>query len=293
MDQESYQITQMLDGLPVHLQHPEDFSWLQKYGRVFHVWDEQMSGNLCFGVEGFYGKLFIKYAGARPLRFQGDAAEAALQLYRAMPLYERKHPALVELLAHGPVGNGYAAVFAWQEGIPLKGPRGEDNRIFLRKMNLWQILSMLDGVYDLHQQLAQEGYIAVDFYDGNLVADAATGVMRVCDIDLYRKKPAVNDRGRMQGSSRFMSPEEFQLGAALTESTTVFNLGALAFEMFGDNLDRSRRSWTGPKELFPVAEQATQPDPMKRYATVRAFLAAWRRAVKTLPQEKNTVIPME
>ncbi len=287
MDQKSNPINCEIDGISFRLRSPEDFSWLRKYGRVFQVMDGQMSGNLCFGVEGPWGKLFIKYAGAHTVNYTGDTAEAALQLKNAMPLYEKRHPALVELLAHGPVGNGYAAVFAWQEGIPMRGPQGEKNKKYLQQMDLWQALSMLDGVYDLHRQLAEEGYIAVDFYDGNLLMDVAMGKMWVCDIDLYRKKPAVNDRGRMFGSSRFMSPEEFELGAALTESTTVFNLGALAFEVFGDNMNRSRKAWKGPASLFDVAARATQEKPFRRYATVLAFLIAWRNAVKMLHLEEK------
>lgn len=32
----------------------------------------------------------------------------------------------------------------------------------------------------------------------------------ICDIDFFRKSPAVNDMGRMWGSARFMSPEEYE-----------------------------------------------------------------------------------
>lgn len=282
MDQKSNPVNCRIDGISFQLRVPEDFSWLQKYGTVFQVLDQQTSGNLCFGVDGLYGRLFIKYAGAHTVNYAGHPLDAAITLQKAMPLYEEKHPALTELLAHGPVANGYAAVFAWQEGLPLRGANGEKNIHQLRILPRWQILSMLDGVYDLHQHLAEKGYIAVDFYDGNLLVDMAAGKMWVCDVDLYRNKPAYNDRGRMPGSSRFMSPEEFRLGAPLTESTTVFNLGALAFEAFGDNMDRKKKNWHGPSVLFDVAARATDENPFRRYATVRAFLSAWREAVKLL-----------
>ena len=287
MDQKSNPVNCSIDGIAFQLKLPEDFSWLKKYGRVFQVMDQQMSGNLCFGVEGPYGKLFVKYAGAHPVNYSGDPVEAALQLKHAMPLYEKRHPALVELLAHGPVGNGYAAVFAWQDGMAMRGTQGERYGKYVRQLELHQSLAMLDGVYDLHQKLAEDGYIAVDFYDGNLLVDLLEGTMRVCDVDLYRKKPAYNDKGRMAGSSRFMSPEEFEEGAPLTESTTVFNLGALAFEVFGDNMNRTKKAWQGPQPLFDVAARATEPNPFRRYATVRAFLSAWRDGVKMLHLEEK------
>lgn len=282
MDQASNPVNCILDGVAFQLAAPENFDWLKKYGTVFQVWDQQPSGNICFGVDGPWGKLFIKYAGAHTLRYPGDPAQAAHTLQNAMPLYELRHPALVQLLAHGPVEKGYAAVFAWQEGFPLRELQGTQHKERLQKLPLWQILSMLDGMIDLHVQLAEMGYVAVDFYDGNLMADPLQGRLVLCDADLYRKKPAVNDRGRMFGSSRFMAPEEFERGAAITESTTVFNLASLAFEIFGDNMDRRKKMWHGPLPLYDVAARATAEKPLDRFATVRAFQTAWREAVSRL-----------
>jgi len=45
--------------------------------------------------------------------------------------------------------------------------------------------------------------------------------------------------GRIWGSSRFMSPEEFKLGARIDEKSNVFNMAANAFGMLGGELDRS------------------------------------------------------
>lgn len=282
MDQASHPVNCILDGISFQLAAPEDFGWLKKYGTVFKVWDQQPSGNICFGVDGPWGKLFIKYAGAHTLRFDGNPAEAAYTLQQAMPLYEVRHPALVNLLAHGPVANGYAAVFAWQEGFILREGPGGENKARLQALPLWQVLSMLDGIIDLHVQLAEYGYVAVDFYDGNLLVNPQTGQMVLCDADLYRKKPATNDRGRMFGSARFMAPEEFMWGESITECTTVFNLSALAFEIFGDNMDRRKKLWHGPAMLFDVAAKAAAERPLDRYATVRAFQSAWRNAVSQL-----------
>ena len=282
MNQPNNPVNCILDGVSFQLAAPEDFAWLKKYGTVFRVWDQQPSGNLCFGVDGPWGKLFVKYAGAHTLHFEGSPAEAAYILQQAMPLYEAKHPALVNLLAHGAVNNGYAAVFAWQEGFILREGPDMEHKAQLQKLPLWQILSMLDGIIDLHVLLAEKGYVAVDFYDGNLLVNPQTGQMVLCDADLYRKKPVVNDRGRMFGSARFMAPEEFMWGESITECTTVFNLAALSFEIFGDNMDRRKKLWHGPEILYDVAAKATADKPLDRFATVRAFQSAWRNAVSQL-----------
>ncbi len=53
------------------------------------------------------------------------------------------------------------------------------------------------------------------------------------------KKPYVNKMGRLWGSSRFMSPEEFELNAIIDSRTNVFNMGAIAFAILGGGKDRS------------------------------------------------------
>ena len=269
-----------VDGITYQARQEPNLGWLRTYGTVFQVMDQLSSGNLCFGVEGPYGRLFIKYAGARTVNAHCRPEEAIWTLQHAMPLYERTHPALTRLLAHGTTGDGYAAVFRWAEGEALRSAPG-DTRVYqrLRYVRPERALKMLDGVFDLHAALAADGYIAVDFYDGNLLVDLDRDTATVCDIDLYRKKPAVNDRGRMPGSSRFMAPEEFTLNAPLTECTTVYTMGALAFAFFGDVETKDGKSWFGPKALLPVAEKAVSEKPMGRYPSMRAFLKAWREAV--------------
>lgn len=85
--------------------------------------------------------------------------------------------------------------------------------------------------------------------------------------------------GRMWGSSRFMSPEEFTLGAVIDERTNVYTLGAMAFALVAD-CSRKAEDWPLSSALFAVAEKATQDDRSARYATLRALLAAWKAAVK-------------
>ena len=54
---------QCIDGIPFKLKSPFDFSFLSEYGRVFKVFDDQDSGNICFGTEKDGQRYFIKFAG--------------------------------------------------------------------------------------------------------------------------------------------------------------------------------------------------------------------------------------
>ena len=102
----------------------------------------------------------------------------------------------------------------------------------------------------------------------------------VCDIDFYAKKPCVNTMGRMWGSSRFMSPEEFELGATIDEVTNVFAMGALAFELLGKNPERTREHWMASEKLFRVAARATNPDREHRHHSIGEFYMAWKEAAR-------------
>ena len=88
-------LTLSVDGISYQAMEEPDLSWLRAYGQVFWVQDQLFSGNLCFGVEGPYGRLFIKYAGAKTVNYRGKPTDAVKILHNAMPLYNRSHPALV------------------------------------------------------------------------------------------------------------------------------------------------------------------------------------------------------
>ncbi len=272
--------TYTIDGLPYQAWEEPDLGWLAPYGRVFQVMDRQSPAHLLFGVEGRYGKLFVKYAGARTVNFRGKPSEAVYALQSAMPLYRVEHPALLRPLAHGPAGGGYAVLFPWRgDGFLRSNPPDPTVRSRVRHLSLQRSLKMLDMVFDLHLTLAGEGYIAGNFSDTQLLIDFERDEAIVWDIDQYRKKPAANDKGRLRGSSRFMAPEEYVLGAALDESTTVYSMGALAFAFFGENDERSASAWSGPQALYAVARRAVQESKADRYPSLRSFLTAWRQAV--------------
>ena len=273
-----------IDGIPFRLRQWADLSWIGGYGRVFQVMDQLTSGNLCFGVEGPYGRLFIKFAGAETVNCAGTAEDAVRWLQRGAQLYQRcAHPCLIPMLTHGAVNGGYATVFPWRDAPPLRpDPPTDAVRAEVRALPLIRQLAMLDGIFDLHALLAANGLVAVDFTDEHVLIDFSGMQALVCDIDMYKDQPAFNTRGRMPGSPRFLAPEEYEMGNWLGEDTTVYKLGALAFEFFGENYERSAELWLGPRQLYPVAERATRERRQDRYATVKEFLTAWRNTVSGL-----------
>lgn len=50
------------------------FSFMKEYGTAFKVYDDQDSGNICFGTEKDGQRYFIKFAGAPTEQFGGDPA---------------------------------------------------------------------------------------------------------------------------------------------------------------------------------------------------------------------------
>ncbi len=100
----------------------------------------------------------------------------------------------------------------------------------------------------------------------------------ICDIDFYSKMPYINLMGRMWGSSRFMSPEEFTLGATIDEVTNVYLMGATAFALFGGEEDRSIEKWRLGDELYKVALKAVNENRDKRQHSLSDFECEWNRA---------------
>ena len=266
-------------GLPVNLAAPFDFSFLGRYGRPFCVFDAQTSGNISFGMQSeAYGKLLVKFAGAPALNSAHAPDEAIRTLQNAALTYQAlRHPALVQLLGQGEVAGGYALIFRWVEGETLYSAPARKR---LSHQPLPVKLRLLDCVFDFHLHCAVNHYVSVDFNDGNLLFDFLIGQGVICDIDLYRPMPAVNDRGRMPGSARFLSPEEYELGAPLDGLTMQYAMGALAFSILGRESSHAIDDWTAARPLYDVALRAIQLNRAQRYPSLGAFVSAWRQTIR-------------
>ena len=128
------------------------------------------------------------------------------------------------------------------------------------------------------EYVASQNYVAIDFYDGSIMYDFKNGKTTICDIDLFRKQPCINDMGRMWGSSRFQSPEEYQLGAVIDEITNVYTLGATAFALFGE-YNRTRAKWQLSDKLFEIATRAVSDDRINRQQSIRQLTEEWEAAL--------------
>ena len=141
-------------------------------------------------------------------------------------------------------------------------------------------LRFFDDILIFHAHVAKRGYVAIDFYDGCIMYDFDAGRTILCDIELYAKRPYYNLIGRMWGSSRFMSPEEYELGAVIDETTNVYTMGATAFAFFGDEFDRSIEKWKLGKESFEAAKKATSDGRSDRQQSIEQLIFEWRAATK-------------
>ena len=269
---------QTLDGIRFSMGKAFDFSFLRRYGTVFKVFDDQDSGNICFGMRGADGtRVFVKYAGAVTARGSVTPAEAVDALRRTIPIYrELRHPALIRLRETFEANSGLGLVFDWEDGLCM-GRMYPESRAQFCKLQQQAHLQVFDDITDFLAHTARCGWLAVDFYDGSVMYDPARGKTTICDIDFFRRLPCVNDMGRMWGSSLFMSPEEFELGARLDERTNVYTLGAMAFALFGD-FDRTKEKWTLSEARYQVAKRAVSDVPQMRQASIGDFANAWKDA---------------
>ncbi|SET18981.1 serine/threonine protein kinase [Oceanobacillus limi] len=281
-----------LKSVVFQLKEAHDFTWLADLGEVFSVFDEQDSGNICFGVEIEGEKKFVKYAGAKTKEYLGNPDDAIKRLKDSVELYkELASPYLVRLTDNFELENGYALVFDWFDGeclhshwaFPPEIKNTHPNSPYYRfkQLAIEDRIGVLNHIFEFHVFVEQKKYVAIDFYDGSILYNFKENKTLICDIDLYQRKPYENKMGRMWGSSRFMSPEEFELGASIDERTNVYNMGAVAFCLVGGERDRSKEKWEANLKLYQVACKATERERLKRYRNVHEFYTAWRSAINS------------
>ena len=293
-----------LNGVAFALRHPQDFSFLTRMGRVGQVFSHNDSGNLSFGVDTGTERLFVKVAGAATLESICTQEQAVENLRRAMGVYEDvRHPALIRLREHYPLGGLYVAVFDWAEGGCLfdhwnfdyyaAHPEVVPPAQRFRALPAEKRLAACQVLFSFLEETARSGYVAVDFYDGSLLYDFTAHRLTICDIDLFARAPAVNAQGaEYPGTKRLKAPEEYQRGAVIDERTNVFTLGALLLGFFGSFTPEEQQrcyeenrftpcresTWELGPAAYQAACRAVAPDPQKRFATIREFAAAWAQA---------------
>ena len=265
-------------------QAPAIYLW--SVGDLFALFNTQDSGNVSYGVRIDGERYFVKTAGDPddPRPYLSHEQRVAL-LRNAVALAQSvAHPALCRLHHVIESPQGPLLVYEWLEGELLGVPRAQRDdpasaHQRFRALPPAEILDALDLIFDLHTYLAEKGWIAVDFYDGCLLYDFKQRTLRIMDLDTYHQGPFTNTMGRMFGSSRFMPPEEFQLGAVIDQSTNVFTLGRMAAVFLSDGT-LERAPFRGNEALYAVVCQACQEDRNERFASMADFYAAWCAARK-------------
>ncbi len=271
-------VYQEIDGIKFKLGRQFDFGFLKKYGKVFKVFDSQDSGNICFGIENNGRKIFLKFAGAQTAEYSGDVSGAIHRLKATVPVYQSvKQKSLIKYITSEEIGGGFAMIFEWADGECM-GRMYEKSHEIIMKLPVDEKLRIYECVIDFLIDIAAMGYVAIDFYDGSIMYDTSKKAVAICDIDFFRKSPAVNDMGRMWGSSRFMSPEEYKYGEQIDEISNVFTVGKMGFSILTDS-DLSFEHYPLSEDSFHVLEKATNPDRNERYSSITEFKEHWLKAI--------------
>lgn len=278
-------ILQTIDGITFRMKEKYDFGFLSRYGRVFKVFDDQDSGNICFGTSGAQGRLFLKFAGAPTAEYSGTAEDAVTRLRSTVKIYEElRHDMLINYRGCEDTGGGFMLIFDWTDGECM-GRMYEESHKKIMALSAEEKLGIFAAVTDFLKSTAAQGYTAIDFYDGSIMYDTETKKTTICDIDFFRRQPAVNDMGRMWGSERFMSPEEYKFGAPLDEITNVFTLGQTGFSLFTDSC-REREVFPLSDRCYEVLKKATSADRNERYSTIAEMEKDWKAALDENDKER-------
>lgn len=298
-------VVQSIGKTSFNMKEAADFSFLSRYGEVFWAFSQNDSGNISFGANDGKNKYFIKVAGAKTAESCGQEKEAVDILKKAMPLYEAlKYPSLIELVEHYMFGTLYVAVFKWAEGECLfdhwnfekyaNNPGLQSPKIRFLNLPVEKKIKSIGVVFDFLVSVEKNNYVAVDFYDGSIMYNFDNDVMTICDIDLFRTKPAFNDIGlNYWGTKRLKAPEEYVYGAEIDSATNIYTLGALVFHFFGRYTDNDIKemyknnafypctfeNWELNEGLYNVALKAVEKEKQNRYHSLSDFSVAWNNGL--------------
>ncbi|MBO9662960.1 serine/threonine-protein kinase [Dokdonella sp.] len=228
-----------------------------------------------------------------------DSAAVLARFRRERQILSRlNHPNIAHLLDGGIRESGQPfLVMEYVDGETLATWIARTNAALDARVALF--LDLCDAVAYAHRQLV----VHRDIKPGNVLVDAA-GRPRLLDFGIAKLLEEGDEPERTATVTRFVSrayaaPEQTGDGA-ITTATDVYQLGALLFELLTDS--RHADAPTTPRVSQRLAQaraktasvieprvlqgdpgvilaRATDPDPMRRYATVEAFaddLRRWR-----------------
>ena len=216
-------------------------------------------------------RLFVKTAGyPDDLEPYLNHRDRVAQLRNAAVLAREYITPALPCLRHvveSPAGSWL--IYDWAEGRLVRPCLAE-----VRSLPAGEVQAMLRTIYEIHRDLAILAWIPCDFYDGCMIYDFTEKVLKLIDLDQYHHGPFLNEMGRMFGSSRFMSPEEYERGVTIDGRTCVFVMGRTAAVLLSDN-SLERAPFRGSDHQFEVMCRACRPDPGERFQHMEAFFRAW------------------
>lgn len=269
-------ITQWIDGLPCRLKAAHDLGWLSSIGRVFCVFDQLISGNLCFGVESAGMRLFVKYAGAPTINYAGSTQQAIIRLQSAAPKYDLlSHPAITTKLDQASLPHGFCLIFNWFDGFALAPLPHHLER--LKALSILDRMHMIDPLFSFLVQAVEMDYLASGLSDQHILVNFDDLKAVFCSLDHFLPLPANTPYPKMPGAPWFVPPEGYQVGTPLDETAQVYAMGALAKLFFGDR--QNSRFWQAPKAMHVIVQQALSERPQDRQQSAADFLHQWRTAV--------------
>ncbi len=267
--------------LSIHRIDSPPAEYLASIGEVFQTFGAltQDSGNVSFGLQLGDKRYFVKTTDPDADVYIDHAGRVEL-LRNARRLSQScTHGALPVLhnIIESPTGP--MLVYDWLDGELLRGEQGDPQSALVRfrRLPVEEILAVLDTIYEVHSELADAGWIAVDFYDGSTIYDFERQEIHLVDLDNYHQGNYQNNMGRMFGSTRFMAPEEFELGAEIDQRTSLFTMGRTAAVLLSD-ASLNREPFRGSNALHEVVLRACQQDPKQRYESMQRFNAEWQSA---------------
>lgn len=283
-----------IDNVEFKLREYQDFTWLNKYGKVFLVIDETGSGCISFGIEKDNKKYFFKIAGAKTVEAEISEEESIKLLKEAVIKYKDiKHDNLIKYIDSFDYKKFFAVIYEFAEGECLfdhwnfekyKITKEITPLMKFKRLSVEKRMYVVEKLFSFFETFIDCGYIAVDFYDSSIMYDFEKDNVTFCDIDLFRKLPAINDLGKDYfGTKRLKAPEENKLGAVIDELTSEFTLGAIIFDIFSNvenNDERYEKGMFVPndfedfelsKEVYEILMKATSYERNDRYGSIKEF----------------------
>ncbi len=110
-------INEIIDNIEFKLKEYQDFSWLNKYGKVFSVIDETGSGCISFGIYNKDKKYFFKIAGAKTVESEISEQESIKILKESVQKYKDiKDANLIKYVDSFDINNLFVVIFEYAEG---------------------------------------------------------------------------------------------------------------------------------------------------------------------------------